>query len=257
MSSSKPFFQLHPMNEQPTFYVYFDNMDEEERFIIKTMIYKLDDAEYKDVLEKSKSYFGQEYIDERDDLEFQKYVVFMFKGKTDVVDMDTLRYVHAPDGIGLHKALVRRVPVQGMPVQIRSKTQQDTLRMGPREHKGTKSASSGSVTYNTRKHGKICLTFHRYKDPLVRNGMNITIQKNIKKETMYGALVFPTHPKYWYTKKVSTVPSIPSEMKMQKMMTSTYWRRPPEDTVSTEYLKQKDAPDNMLIPTKTQYEYII
>ena len=44
--NTKPFYQLTTKNGIPTFYLFFDNMDLNDRLIIKVMIYRCNIKEY-------------------------------------------------------------------------------------------------------------------------------------------------------------------------------------------------------------------
>ena len=90
----------------------------------------------------------------------------------------------------------------------------------------------------------ISLIFSTYSDPNVRNGVQIVIERNVSKDTMYGALAYATHPKFLLLKNAIKLPKIPSKEIIKKMKDSKYWT---VDETPKTYMNKKNN-DKILIP---------
>lgn len=240
--TSKPFYQLTTQHGQPTFYTVFDNIEEEERLHIRVMIYHLNSDEYTKVTKEINSVHGEHSIDANEPLEFMKYIVISWKGQMSVVDMDTLRYVHAPEGQSLHKKLVSRTVIQGDELKIlQSKSR---LSRGPSLHHGDTTLRRARIRFETKKHGYVTLTFSTYADPNIRNGVQLSVENNVQKTTMYGAFVYATNPKFLILKNATKLPRIPTKQKFEEILNSTYWVI---DDTPKKYMNKKNN-DKILIP---------
>lgn len=242
--STKPFYQLTTKNGNPTFYTFFDNIepDPSQRLHIRVMIYHLNSEEYRKTTTKINTCHGVQSIDDNEPLEFMKYTVIHWKGDIIVVDMDTLHYVTVAKDQSLSKHLMKRTPQQGEPLKrLKSKTK---LQQGPSLHKGESSVSRAKLTFETQKHGDITVTWNTYADPNVRNGLSISVQKNVNKDSMYGACIYATHPKYLLLKNAHTLPAIPTSKKIKEMQNSKYWV---VDDTPKKYMN-KDNTDVIMIP---------
>lgn len=239
---SSPFYQLVTKNGRSTFYTFFDNMNSEQRLHIRVMIYHLDQDEYQSTRAMIKSVHGSQSMDDNEPLEFMKYVIIHWKGEIIAVDMDTLHYVHAPKNQSLTKHLLKRTPQQGESLPLLSSN--GRLTMGPSLHKGDTSKSRAKLVYGTEKHGIVSVIFNIFRDPNVRNGINLSVAKNVNKDSMYGACIYATHPKYLILKNATTLPPVPSKEHIHKMKTSKYWVL---DESEKKYMN-KDNTDKILLP---------
>lgn len=241
--AQKPFYQLTTKNGRPTFYTFFDNMDDANRLHIRVMIYHLNAEEYVKITKEINLLHGKQSIDANEPLEFMKYVIIHHKGEVTAVDMDTLRFVVPPQDSGsLSKSLVKMKPHQGEKIPLlKSKSK---ITQGPSLHHGDSTQKRGKLRFETVKHGTVSLTFNKYADPNVRNGVQISIAKNVNKSSMYGALVYATHPKFLLLKNASILPKIPTKKKIEEMKQSQYWVR---DETPKKYMNQKND-DVILIP---------
>lgn len=242
MSDNRPYYQLTTKNTMPTFYILFDNMDIDERLVVIVMIYHLDTREYEETAKKIRSMFGKNALEDNEELEFMKYVIFLYKDEDPkVIDMDTLRFVTPKGKLSLLNGLKRRDMVQGDPIELGK--QHTTIQNGPSLHLNEVSNSTGYMRYKTKKHGRICFKFSRYKNPNVRNGVSIDVQRNISKRSMYGSLIYATDPKYVLVKKIR-VPPVPSEKTIDDMIATKYWTKQ-ETKIS--YMGKKSS-DTVLLP---------
>lgn len=242
--SAKPFYQLTTKNGNPTFYTFFDNIDTDpsERLHIRVMIYHLDSKEYCQTTTQIKTCHGVQSIDDNEPLEFMKYTVIHWKGDIIAVDMDTLHYVNVKKNQSLSKHLMKRTPKQGEPLSLlKSKTK---LQQGPSLHKGESTLQRAKLRFETKKHGAVTVTFNTYEDPNVRNGLSISVGKNVNKDSMYGACIYATHPKYLMLKNAHTLPPIPTQKKMEEMQNSKYWVL---DDTPKQYMN-KDNEDVIMVP---------
>jgi hypothetical protein len=252
---SKPFYQLTTKNGMPTFYIFMDNMDKEDRLLIKVMIYHCGKTEYDKVFKEIQRFHGDDSIEKNEGIEFMKYAIIHYKNEVKVIDLDTQRFVTVK-GNSLHNSLVKLDVIQGE--SLHSITQQNVLSNGPSYHHGDKSTQSSSLDYKTRKHGKIKLTFNKYSDPNTRNGFSCNIQKNINKDSMYGALIYATNPKFLRVKKATTIPKIPSKDEYMKIKHGkNYWKVCHD--LKKKYMGRKNA-DSIMLPvgrfkTESQDKY--
>lgn len=239
-----PFYQLTTKNGRPTFYTFFDNMERttEKRLHIRVMIYHLNEEEYKHTTTLINTVHGAQSIDDNEPLEFMKYVVIYSKGDIIAVDMDTLRYVNAPKNESLTKHLQKRTPLQGDSLKLLSSKSRIT--MGPSLHKGDMSKKRAKLVFETEKHGNVSITFSTYEDPNLRNGINLSVSKNVNKDSMYGACIYATHPKYLMLKNATSLPPIPSKKRITQMQNSKYWV---VDESEKKYMN-KDNTDKILLP---------
>ena len=248
-----PYFQLTTKNGIPTFYIYFDNMDEEERLVVYVMIYHLNNEEYKSTVDKIKKYHGKDSIDENEELEFMKYVIFNFKNTITIIDMDTLRKVTTLEGKNMNNELAKRTVQQNEPIELSFEAKQ--IVDGPSIHRGHSSKSNGFMRFKTKKNGHIVFTFSRFPDPNVRNGISLSIQKNVNKKTMYGALIYATHPNFLRVKTISKVPTIPNEKEIHKFMNCDYWEKSNSSMLQT-YMGKKQN-NSFLLPKGKQRNNVL
>lgn len=242
--SNKPFYQLTTKNGNPTFYTFFDNIDTDpsERLHIRVMIYHLDTTEYRETTTQINTRHGVQSIDDNEPLEFMKYAVIHWKGEVITVDMDTLHYVHVNANQSLSKYLMKRTPRRGKSlILLKSKTK---LTQGPSLHKGESTLKRARLRFETKKHGAVIVTLCTYADPNVRNGLSISVGKNVNKDSMYGACIYATHPKYLLLKNALVLPPIPTRKKIEEMKNSKYWVL---DDTPKQYMN-KDNTDVILIP---------
>ena len=130
-------------------------------------------------------------------------------------------------------------------MQTLLKTQQ-TLQQGPGVYIGHKSLSSGKIQFQTKKHGRVTFKFSRYEDPNLRNSVNMSLSKNVVKDSMYGALIYATNPKYITLKKATTIPKIPNKKTLKKMMNSDYYK-PLDKTKTKQTFMGIKTNDNLLV----------
>lgn len=246
MNKHKSFYQLTTKNTQPTFYVFFDNMDDNDRLVVYVMIYHLNSKEYAKTFDKITTAFGKNSIEKNEPLEFMKYVVFMHNNALQmVVDMDTLRKVEPDKGLTLSNALKRHKITQNNPIELDFAN--STVSSGPSLHHGEFTQSNGYVRFKTRKHGRISFKFSRYSNPNLRNGVSISVQKDVTKDNCYGALIYATDPNFLRVKKISTHLDIPTQTQINQMKNTTYWTEK-EQFCSYMGKKSKDK-DLILLPT--------
>ena len=249
--NTKPFYQLTTKNGIPTFYLFFDNMDLNDRLIIKVMIYRCNIKEYNRVYKEIKEYHGDKSIEPRENIEYMKYVIIHHNDDISIIDMDTLRKVHIPENKSMHKSLISFKVIQDALLDIQKI--QNTLKFGPSFHHGDKSNSTAKLIYKTQKHGKITLNFSRYLDPNLRNGFSCNIQKNINKESMYGALIYATNPRFLICKKAHTIPKIPTKTEYNKILHGqNYWEVNQE--LKKKYMGKENNDKLMMAKGKQQTE---
>lgn len=242
--SNKPFYQLTTKNGNPTFYTFFDNMDADpsERLHIRVMIYHLNSKEYRKTTTQINTCHGVQSIDDNEPLEFMKYTVIHWKGDIIAVDMDTLHYVYVDASQSLSKHLMKRTPQRGKSLELLKS--QTKLCQGPSLHKGESTLARARLQFETKKHGAVTVIWNTYADPNVRNGLSITVSKNVNKDSMYGACIYATHPKYLLLKNAHALPPIPSRKKIEEMQNSKYWVL---DDTPKQYMN-KDNEDVIMIP---------
>jgi len=239
-----PFYQLTTDKGKPTFYILFDNMDQKERLVIYVMIYHLNNKEYNETVEKIKQYHGDSSLEKNEPLEFMKYIVCVFKDEPPkIIDMDTLRYIIPNSNMSLKNSLMKQKLEQGLPIELNFSPV--IIKSGPSFHHGEKSMTNGYVRYKTKKNGHITIKFSRYKNPNVRNGISLNIQRKVTKETLYGALVYATDPRFLRVSKLLPVPEIPTPEIIQNMIHNKYWEA--DTTSKYSYMGQKTN-DSILIP---------
>lgn len=239
-----PYFQLTTKNGIPTFYIYFDNMDAEERLVVYVMIYHLDTEEYEKTVKKIREYHGKDSVDKNEELEFMKYIIFNFKNTITIIDMDTLRKVSTIEGKNIENELAKRKTIQKEPIELSFEAKQ--ISNGPSIHRGHSSKSNGFMRFKTKKNGHIVFTLSRFPDPNVRNGISLSIQKNVNKKAMYGALIYATHPNYLRVRKISKLPIIPNEKEISKLVNCDYWEKSDSSMIQT-YMGKKQN-DTFLLP---------
>jgi len=241
--SKKPFYQLTTKNGMPTFYIFMDNMDSKERLLIKVMIYHCGKTEYNKVFKEIQEFHGEDSIEKNEGIEFMKYVIIHYKNETKIIDLDTQRFV-TPNGKSLHNSLIKFNVTQGENLSIVK--QQNVLKNGPSYHHGDQSTHTSMLEYKTNKHGKIKLLFNKYSDPNTRNGFSCNIQKNINKDSMYGALIYATNPKFLRVKKAHIIPNIPDENEYVKIKHGkNYWKVC--DDLKKKYMGRKNS-DSIMLP---------
>ena len=247
---NRPFYQLTTRNGCPTFYTFFDNMDTTDRLHIRVMIYHLNSDEYKKTHLAINTKHGKQSMDANEPLEFMKYFVINHNGNIKTVDMDTLHFVSSGSSTSLTTVLRNLNPEQGESLQILKSTSR--LKDGPSLHHGDTTLKRAKLRLETKQNGAITLIFSTYTDPNTRNGVQITIQKNMSKDTMYGALVYATHPKYIRLKNATTLPKIPNKKLIEKMKNSKYWII---DETPKKYMNKKNK-DLILIPRNLKKAHI-
>lgn len=204
-----------------TCYVYFDNSDTNpnNRFLIKGTIRQLTGEEYKTVNQKILELHGQNHRD-TGSLEYMKYLIIHLGNRIDIIDMDKLCFVVPKNGYSLNSAVLNdKMEYKG---EI-DETNPVILKKGMVWHVGNSAYESRKIVYNTESHGEVTVVLSLFHDPDIRNGINLKVQRNLRKDTAWGALVRAADPKLLYVKKSTHIPVIKTSLQMKEFNENDYW----------------------------------
>ena len=209
-------------------FVFFDNADREDRLTILVTIRKLHGAEFDEVSSAVVAWHGEGALrrrnrDKTSELEYMKYCIIMHGDSKHIIDMDTLRDVDpdasqkklaACDARCCEKAEGEASVEEGKPLNV-----------GFLPHHGTVGAARREVAIETQKHGRITLHFQTFEDPDIRNSINITVQRNLKIDTCWGASVKAVNPKLFRRRRWFKRPIFFSQGQIRMMHENdTYWQ---------------------------------
>ena len=210
-------------------FVFFDNCDEKDRFVVFITIRKLQSEENELVKKQISRVHGEGAVHRRLDpkssfreaqMQFLKYCIVYFQEQYYIFDMDTLEKVEATSGNAL-KAF--RTTVIGPMDNIKGDANR-ALRLGFGPHRGTLSNREATVTFKTAKHGDVRIRLSTYSDPDVRNGISIGLERNLKLKTAWGACMKAIHPKFLIQQRFLRLPErLQTEEAIIERNTDDYW----------------------------------
>ena len=210
-------------------FVFFDNCDENDRFVVFITIRKLQQEENDIVKAAISRVHGEGAVHRRYDpkssfheaqMQFLKYCIVYHKGAFSIFDMDSLERVQTTSGNAL-KAF--RTTVIGPMDNIKGDANR-ALKLGFGPHRGTLSNREATVSFGTKKHGQVHIRLSTYADPDVRNGISIGIERNLKLKTAWGACMKAIHPKFLIQPRFLRLPErLRSEAAIIERNTDNYW----------------------------------
>lgn len=166
-------------------------------------------------------------------LEYLKYFIVR-RGSSimHIVDMDTTFFVKPPPDIVLKRALTESKMIVDEDAALSCDDfftatrleEFSSLRFCSPMHEGHMPKTQIQLQYNTATHGRIRIKLSKYADPDVRNGIEISVQRNLNVKTCWGTLVKATAPKNVRLKHLmKDVPSKTAE-EAEEINSSTYYK---------------------------------
>ena len=237
-------YQLSCKQKKSTTFVMFDNSCKKDRLIIKILIRPLPYSEAILLTPAFLKYHNQQFIDDTinfNELEYMKYCIIHHANRIICIDMDTLEYITKSDKYSFNNSLLRQK------VKIINKLElieNVKIKNSMKAFNGKKSFETSQLIFNTKKHGNVTVKLSLYKDPDIRNGINISVLKNLNKRTAWGGSVCASNPKNFYVKKPLTIPPIYTEHKILKINNSSYWKKKKEFIIYDDSVIERD----ILIP---------
>ena len=79
-------------------------------------------------------------------------------------------------------------------------------------HRQERACGSQTVALDTASHGTVCFTISQFRNPDVRNGINVRTARPVSRSNAYGALVLAVSPRKLVCRKFLRVPRAPGSI---------------------------------------------
>jgi len=208
-----------------THFVFFDNAsdDPEDRLCVIGTIRRLQGEENDAVARAIVEWHGKPRR-EGGALEYMKYI-FVLNGRREVVhvfDIDALCSVEPPPTLGLRKA-VQRLAMVPCEVNALEECAKKPLKKGMTWHVGAGPSATRTIRLSTKKHGNVTLKLSTYDDPDIRNEVSLSVQKNLRRDSCWGAYVRSADPKLLRVKHPNALPALKSAKEIEQFNSNDYW----------------------------------